>query len=336
MRLSFLQLSSLHLPKPLRAGWQRYLLALVLFTLSFLIRLGLTQWMPHERGIIIFVPAVVVATFLAGSGPGILTASLSGIATTYLFVRTGATEAALVTDLVVFGTIIAITHWLCISVRKLEVEIVERHRAEDALKESVQRERLLVGELQHRTKNLFAVIEALALRSLDRGRPFDEVKQSFLGRLAALGAANERLLAGNMQGASLKELIESEMMPYRGRYTVEGEDALLDQKAAQNFSLALYELATNAAKYGALSTPEGKVTMSAEVARNSGSVLKFSWRESGGPIVRLPQHKGFGTSLLNATLGRGMIDYDPEGLRYTVSTRLTQPATLPPPPAGGQ
>jgi two-component sensor histidine kinase len=331
-----MRLSSLHPSTPLPAAWQRYLLAVAAFALGFLVRLGLTAWLPHERGIIIFVPAVVVTTFLAGSGPGILTAVLAALATTYLFVRTGATAAALVTDLVVFGTVIAVTNWLCISIRRLEVEIAERSRAEDALKGSVLREKLLVGELQHRTKNLFALIEALAIRSLNRERPFDEMKQSFLGRLAALGVANERLLAANMRGASLKELIESEMAPYQGRYTVEGEDALLDPKTAQDFSLALYELATNAVKYGALSAPEGRVTISVGVRSNGAPVLRFSWIESGGPPVSQPQRKGFGTLLLQATLGRGTIEYDPQGLRYTVSTRLDRSANMPgsPPPVG--
>jgi two-component sensor histidine kinase len=116
-------------------------------------------------------------------------------------------------------------------------------------------EDLLVAELQHRTKNLFAVVHALALRSLRGDQTLDQGREAFVGQLEALARADQRLANSAWKGTSLHALVLSELEPFSGRVRVEGVEVTLSPQAAQSFALALHELTTNASKYGALSRP---------------------------------------------------------------------------------
>jgi PAS domain S-box-containing protein len=196
------------------------------------------------------------------------------------------------------------------------IDITDRRQAQ-------KREELLVGELQHRTRNLFAVVQALAQRTL-RGAPaLDQAREAFAARLQALARADRRLTASPGGSASLRELVTSESEPFGDRITIEGADVMLSSQACQNFTLALHELATNAVKYGALSVPGGTVAIRWGVAGDDGgSVLRFSWTERGGPPVQVPARRGFGTALLDATLGADRIEYAAEGLIYEVAIPL--------------
>lgn len=178
-----------------------------------------------------------------------------------------------------------------------------------------ERETLLRRELQHRTKNLFAVIQAVALRSFSGHQSLEAAREAFVGRVKALSRANEQLNESRTKGARLKELLDSELAPFAGRYSCDGADVLLDAKTVQNFSLALHELATNAAKYGAFSTPGGAVRIGWK-ANGQSDRLKLTWQEAGGPPVSQPERSGFGTALLGATLGGARIEYAPDGLIY--------------------
>ena len=178
-----------------------------------------------------------------------------------------------------------------------------------------QREVLLRRELQHRTKNLFAVIQAVAARSFSGHQNFESAREAFVGRIMALARADQQLNESEAKGARLKELLECELAPFAGRYSAEGADVLLDAKTVQNFSLALHELATNAAKYGAFSTPGGAVHIGWSANGRSDKV-KLTWKEAGGPPVSPPARSGFGTALLSATLGSARIEYAPDGLIY--------------------
>lgn len=196
------------------------------------------------------------------------------------------------------------------------IDITERKRAEET-------EKLLTAELEHRTKNLFAIVQALATRTL-RGTPIlDEARKAFVGRLQALARSNVRQAASVWSGARLDEVIKSELDHFADRITIDGPEIALAPQAAQNFALAIHELATNAAKYGSLSDPGGEVTIGWTVANDGGGgALQFRWQERGGPPVTLPKRKGFGTSLLESTLGKGHIDYNPGGMTYEVELPL--------------
>jgi PAS domain S-box-containing protein len=187
-------------------------------------------------------------------------------------------------------------------------DYLERKRADEI-------EATLVREIQHRNNNLLAVIQTIATQSFSGNRTLAEAKEAFERRLHALARANRELTKSNWTGVNLSELVRLELQPYAERTTVDGMDIILSAQYAQNFSLTLHELATNAAKYGALSNGSGKVGVSWTITRQSNNnKLEFKWQERGGPPVIVPTRQGFGTALLKGTFPDARIDYAVEGL----------------------
>jgi PAS domain S-box-containing protein len=195
-------------------------------------------------------------------------------------------------------------------------DITERKRA-------AKTEKLLSGELEHRTNNLFAVVDAIADQTLRGERSLKEARELFGARIRALARTHQQLTKANWAGLTLQEIARRELEPFAARITIEGPDVLLNSHYAQNFSLALHELGTNAAKYGALSVPAGQVSIrwTADEAGRDGC-LKFQWRESGGPPVTTPARQGFGTLLLRTTFSGAEIEYPPEGFRCALAIPL--------------
>jgi len=205
----------------------------------------------------------------------------------------------------------AVTGWIA-SI----LDITERKRAAEA-------EQILVRELQHRTNNLLAVIQGIAQKSLSGSGSLDEARKTFEGRLLALAGTYRQLTKANWSGVSLSEIVRLTLEPFAARTDVDGTDVMLGAKNAQNLSLALHELATNAVKHGALSGKGGKVSIAWAIAGNGGdALLKFRWQERGGPLVSTPNRRGFGTSLLEATFSEIELDYAPEGLTCEIHLPL--------------
>ncbi len=185
---------------------------------------------------------------------------------------------------------------------------------EDVTEEKLaaDREKMLTRELIHRSNNLLAVVQAMAQRSLSDADTVAEAKVKFDARLQALARAYRRLRASDWTGVSLGEIVHSELEPYAAHATIEGPEVRLNPQQVQNISLAVHELATNAAKYGALSKPGGKVNVSWRLGENGG--LKLRWQERGGPPVTAPARQGFGTTLLKRLVGETRLVYAPEGV----------------------
>lgn len=157
-------------------------------------------------------------------------------------------------------------------------------------------------ELGHRLKNSLALVQAIASRTLRRVTETKRV-EAFQERLAALGHAHDILLRQNWSEASLLEVIVQALEPHDSLNQIEisGTDWQIGSRAATTLAMILHELATNAVKYGALSTPRGRVCLDWQI---EDSCLCLSWRELDGPKVSEPRHAGFGTHLIDRAFGK--------------------------------
>jgi two-component sensor histidine kinase len=193
-----------------------------------------------------------------------------------------------------------------------------------------ERQRFLIRELKHRSQNLFAVIQTITSRSLVEGQTIGEAREVLNGRLAALASAYTALAESSFSGASLHQMLAQELSAFPKQIRITGKDILLNTPAAQNFALIIHELATNAIKYGALSCPEGQVHVDCNVVGANGSgQFRFVWRESGGPPVRPPTRKGFGSAILFeiaksfAPTANVQANHAPDGLVYEIQVPLS-------------
>jgi PAS domain S-box-containing protein len=196
------------------------------------------------------------------------------------------------------------------------VDVTERKEGEAHL-------RLLLRELTHRSKNLLAVIQAMARQTARHAGSIEAFLEQFGARLQALAASHDLLVRESWYGASLDELIRSQLAAYieaeGGRVTIEGPAVALKPEAAQNLGLALHELAVNAARYGALSVPDGRVSVT------------WARRESEefGPKVKIRRKKGFGSMVIERNLARALdaevnLEFEPDGLRCHISIPASQ------------
>jgi two-component sensor histidine kinase len=192
-----------------------------------------------------------------------------------------------------------------------------------ARKQAEERMMLLTAEVDHRSNNLLAVIQAmLRLTKADSAEEFQAI---FQGRLSALANVQRLFSASRWTGAGLKTIVEEELRPYasgdRERVSIEGDDISLPATLAQSIAVAIHELATNAAKYGALSTPSGRLDIRWEADPAASLVLR--WTESGGPEVTEPTRKGFGIGAVDGVIrtlrGRITRQWRPEGLDCELS-----------------
>jgi len=199
------------------------------------------------------------------------------------------------------------------------VDISERKANEDQL-------RLLLRELTHRSKNLLAVIHAIARQTAARTSSVKDFLDRFSARLVAIGSSHDLLIADNWHGASLRMLIEQQLGEHADRFgeqiAIEGEDVMLKPEAVQNLGLALHELATNAQKYGSLSNPRGQVRIQWQFC-DEASKLKLIWQERGGPPVTPPERSGFGRAMIETVVGKALegdvrLSFPPKGVRCEI------------------
>ncbi|WP_299815841.1 PAS domain-containing protein [uncultured Roseibium sp.] len=191
-------------------------------------------------------------------------------------------------------------------------------------RENERQMHLVMRELTHRSKNLLAVIQAMARQTAARSDTTDGFVESFSARLQAMAASHDLLVSQSWYGADLRELIVAQLSqsidPTSPRISLKGVSHTITAEAAQNLGLALHELITNAAKYGALSVVDGKLAISWE---QHGDKILLDWKESGGPEVSEPKRNGFGRMLLEKLVGPSLdgevkIDFSPEGVNCTI------------------
>jgi two-component sensor histidine kinase len=197
-------------------------------------------------------------------------------------------------------------------------DITQRKQNEEQIK-------LLLKEVNHRAKNLLGVVEAIALQT-DAGKP-EEFIQRFSERIHALAASQDLLVKNQWQGVELADLVRAQVDHLDNligeRIVIEGPAVRIAADPAQPIAMALHELATNAAKYGALSSREGEVRIAWAIERAGGvgDSFRLSWSERGGPTVRAPNRRGFGTTIISdmpkMQLGTDVIlDFAPSGVAW--------------------
>ncbi|KQT45299.1 histidine kinase [Aureimonas sp. Leaf454] len=198
-------------------------------------------------------------------------------------------------------------------------------------KQAEERQLLLTRELQHRVKNTLAMVNALANQTLRRAPNVQEGLAAFSARLIALSHAHDILTQTSWTSAPIGAIVSQSLESHRTkdgeRFSWSGPDIRLNAKQSLALALALHELATNAAKYGALSGEEGKVAIRWRIEGGDEARLVFEWRESGGPRVEEPSSRGFGSRLIQQSLalefgGEVEIDYRPEGVVCRIDAPL--------------
>ena len=203
----------------------------------------------------------------------------------------------------------------CLRIAGTAIDITKRKQAEE-------RQLLLAREVDHRARNALAVVQAIM--RLTRGSTPSNYVKAVEGRIKALSQAHSLLSQSRWQGADITRMVEEELAPYRvagsSQVSISGESVLLPPDRAQTVALALHELATNSAKYGALSCREGHLNVDWQL---DGGMIKLNWREAGGPPTRVPKVHGFGTKIINATVkqmgGDVVLDWRPNGLHCQLS-----------------
>ncbi len=210
------------------------------------------------------------------------------------------------------------------------------------LQDKDRRQRLLINELNHRVKNTLATVQAMAMLT-GRSAPTKEAyRENLEARIMSLSKTHDLLTAAAWETVALRDLLRTELEPYDDgsgrRIVLEGPNVPLAPRVAVPLGLAAHELATNAAKYGALSTPEGAVRVTWEVTSDGAvSHLEIVWKETGGPAVTPPTRRGFGSRLLLQGLARDLdgethLDFATDGvscrLRLPLSEATTKPVVL--------
>jgi two-component sensor histidine kinase len=278
------------------------------------IRLMLDAVAPNVVPFATFFPAVLGATMVGGVAAGIFAMVLAAGTAWWAFVPPRFTWDGVslthVVDIGLFLVAASVIIWIAGEYRR----VVQRIEEEEHYRQ------VMVDELGHRVKNKLATIYAILRHEL---RGHSDIWHSVSGRLRALSAADDFLVRADNGGVELREILQMEMEPYdSSRISLSGEPVLLFSKMPTVLALVFHELATNAAKYGALSTPGGRLSVSWE---KRGDDVAIEWVESDGPEVATPSRRSFGSNLIERSLGgfggSAKLEFAPTG----VVCRMTLP-----------
>ena len=216
------------------------------------------------------------------------------------------------------------TTLLEIILRLTEDQIQERKRSQ-------QQQELLIAELNHRVRNILNLIRGLISQSRGEATSIDEFSAIVGGRISSLASAHDNITKGNWSPASLRTLIDTELNAYiagkKDRISIEGPPAMIDPEAYTVLALVIHEMVTNSAKYGSLSDGSGRLDI--VIGKESENSLTIHWRETGGPPVKPPKRRGFGSTIVERSIpfelsGEAQVDYKLEGLEahFVVPSRF--------------
>lgn len=204
-----------------------------------------------------------------------------------------------------------------------------------ALRVREERTGLILQEFAHRIKNTMTMVQSIARLTLKADSWDAHALQAFQARLIALAGAHDLLLRNDWQGASLGDVVREAIGPFIRQPSsihVEGEQAIISARLAKIMILTIHELCTNAVKYGALSAPDGEVSISWRIHEEQGvSMMRLLWRETKGPVIKAPPaRRGFGARMIEEVLGRqtgvaSRLNFAPEGLWFELAAPLVSP-----------
>jgi two-component sensor histidine kinase len=300
-------------PSPLLGG----VFATFCLVLATAVRWGLAHMRPDVFYTPYF-PAVFFAAAFSGLRAGVVTAIAGGVLGLVLDFGNAPSESARLALLVIYLAACGLTIWGVGHYRRI---VSKQHEIAGRLMEEEKYRKLLVDELQHRLKNKTSTIHAV-LHQVLHDQP--QVWASIDRRIRALAAADDMIAKVDGRGCDLKDLLLSELNPYgHVRFELNGEPLFLPSRLAVSFALILHELATNAGKYGAFSSPRGFL----QVAwTHVDDRLKLTWDETEGPPVDAVGKPGFGTKLLNAALspfdGKTETTFLKTGIHCTMQCRV--------------
>ena len=309
-----------------RRGWQGISQPSLLLSLGFAVfclavataaRWGLSLIRP-ELAFAPYFPAVLFATAFGGFRIGLVTAAVGGLLGAVVAFGEAPAESARPLLLLIYVMVSGLIIWGAGHYRSIAAHHREISRR---LTEEETYRKLVVEELQHRLKNKLSTVHAV-LHQVLHNQP--QIWASIDGRIRALSATDDLIARADRGGCELRELLLSELGPYdHVRFTLNGEPLFLPAKLAVSLALIFHELATNAGKYGAFSSPRGLLQVSWSLA---GDRLTIVWDENEGPPIGAVGAAGFGTKLLNSALrpfdGSTEIAFLRTGLHCTLKCRI--------------
>ena len=295
---------------------EAYAFATLCIAVAAAVRWVVGLWFEDIVPFATFFPAVLLAGLVGGIGPGIFAALLGGAIGWWAFLSPPMAffplQPGQVISLIAYLITCLIIVWAAEHYRRLTKRLEDEQKFRE----------LAVEELAHRLKNKVATIQSIvSLRLREDPQARDEIVKC----LGSLRATDDLIIAAQGQGARLGDILFAELRPYdAARISIEGPEILLSPKLALMMALLIHELATNAAKYGALSHSAGKISVRWS---HSDPWLNLEWRESGGPPVTVPNHRGFGTRLFLRALeqfgGKVEAAFAPTGLVCKLSVPLS-------------
>jgi two-component sensor histidine kinase len=304
-----------YLPRGPRPFWRGQAIALASVAVALVCRATVAPFVHDGLYFTLLFPAVLVAGFFGGVWSGVTAAAFGGLVSAYIFVPP-VYSLRLAGD----GLFRLLAFWTSSGLVILLTAFI--HAVLDRLAAAEDEAATVAREMQHRVQNTLTLVQAVAHQTFRTAASLQDAREILMERLAALGRAQTLIGEGFEKDVSVRALIHMAIDPFEtDQFVIDGPPLIVPRDVAVSFALLIHELATNAAKHGALSTPKGKVEISWLVeSAEKGCLI---WKERFGPEVVKPSRAGFGSRLLQTAFPQGKGDvtvaFEPDGVRCRIS-----------------